>query len=298
MGNDEILGTQVADQTQVTEVPSGDKSGAPPPEPEPEITRFFSRPKREEPKGIDPSKLPPELQTLYKSMQSDYTRKTTEVSEARKQFESERQKFLGEREAFQKFQTEFRDLLQGRVQPQAGQDPMEQVKALREQGMHDEADKLLMETVRAQSEQALEPVKREAQLNQLRTTFRDVSSEALTSDPVASKYRDYVVQTFDLNTPVMNAVRAVVTRDEQSMRTLLPVVMHFIGLEAHARNLEETFEKQVEAEAKRRYQTERSKAQGLPARLLESGSTSREGPPPALSLRDSVAAAIEQLKAS
>lgn len=39
-------------------------------------------------KSFDPSKLPPELQGVYKSMQGDYTRKTTELAELRKQAES------------------------------------------------------------------------------------------------------------------------------------------------------------------------------------------------------------------
>ena len=35
-------------------------------------------------KGIDPSKLAPELQTLYKGFQQDYTAKATALAEARR----------------------------------------------------------------------------------------------------------------------------------------------------------------------------------------------------------------------
>lgn len=38
--------------------------------------------------GLDPSVLPEDLQAVYKSMQADYTRKTQEIAEARKQFEA------------------------------------------------------------------------------------------------------------------------------------------------------------------------------------------------------------------
>jgi hypothetical protein len=37
--------------------------------------------------GLDPSNLPDDLQAAYKSMQADYTRKTQEIAEQRKQFE-------------------------------------------------------------------------------------------------------------------------------------------------------------------------------------------------------------------
>jgi chromosome segregation ATPase len=40
-------------------------------------------------KGFDPTKLAPELQETYKSMQADYTRKTQELAEQRKTFESQ-----------------------------------------------------------------------------------------------------------------------------------------------------------------------------------------------------------------
>ena len=36
--------------------------------------------------GFDPNALPPELQTVYKSMQADYTRKTQELADARKTY--------------------------------------------------------------------------------------------------------------------------------------------------------------------------------------------------------------------
>lgn len=38
--------------------------------------------------GLDPNVLPEDLQAVYKSMQADYTRKTQEIAEARKQFEA------------------------------------------------------------------------------------------------------------------------------------------------------------------------------------------------------------------
>lgn len=37
--------------------------------------------------GLDPTNLPEDLQPLYKNMQADYTRKTQEIAEQRKQFE-------------------------------------------------------------------------------------------------------------------------------------------------------------------------------------------------------------------
>ena len=38
--------------------------------------------------GLDPNVLPEDLQAVYKSMQADYTRKTQEIADARRQFEA------------------------------------------------------------------------------------------------------------------------------------------------------------------------------------------------------------------
>jgi hypothetical protein len=45
-------------------------------------------------KGINPEELAPELQTVYKSMLADYTRKTQEVASKSKEWQTEREQYL------------------------------------------------------------------------------------------------------------------------------------------------------------------------------------------------------------
>src|SRR5678810_1220685 len=53
--------------------------------------------------NIDPTKRPPELQQIYRSLQSDYTKKTQDLSEKEKSW-------AGEREKYQKIEQQFQDL--------------------------------------------------------------------------------------------------------------------------------------------------------------------------------------------
>jgi hypothetical protein len=57
--------------TSVSDEPTGDN--------QPEVESFT---------GFDPNVLPEDMQAVYKSMQADYTRKTQEVAELRRQYES------------------------------------------------------------------------------------------------------------------------------------------------------------------------------------------------------------------
>ena len=45
-------------------------------------------------KGINPEELSPELQALYKSMQSDYTKKTTDLANKTKEWEAKEQQYI------------------------------------------------------------------------------------------------------------------------------------------------------------------------------------------------------------
>lgn len=55
---------------------------------------------------IDPNSLPDELKSTYKEMQADYTRKTQEVAELRKQFEAEQQRYEDQLKQFGGLQQE------------------------------------------------------------------------------------------------------------------------------------------------------------------------------------------------
>lgn len=76
---------------------------------------------------VDPSKLPPELQNIYKSMQADYTRKTQKLAEERRAYERQLQEL---REALKSYESVLPYYVQGaqaqQQQPAPSWDPFDE----------------------------------------------------------------------------------------------------------------------------------------------------------------------------
>lgn len=68
---------------------------------EADVTPVEDNPTTESFTGFDPSTLPEDMQQVYRSMQADYTRKTQEIAEARKQFEAFSQNGIDPNEALE-----------------------------------------------------------------------------------------------------------------------------------------------------------------------------------------------------
>lgn len=71
----EALGADLPDEVDLVEAPDLVNAG----EDNPDVESFT---------GFDPSLLPEDMQQVYKSMQADYTRKTQEIAELRRNYES------------------------------------------------------------------------------------------------------------------------------------------------------------------------------------------------------------------
>lgn len=265
-----------------------------------EVPQFFAKKKEAETPAFDPSKLPPELQAMYKSMQADYTKKTTEAAELRRQSEERNAKLDEERRVMLESQKALIEALKGRTPaPEAGaNDPMAQIQALRDEGRHAEADQLLINVTRQLQEAQMEPIKKEAELNLLKTTFRDTTSEVMTANPVVQRYKDDVVKVFDGNSPVMQTLRPYLLRDAQSIRTFVPLVLNAIATELHAKAMEENFNKAVDAKVEKVLSERRSTASRVPPRLVETGGVSKESPPGKMQLKEAIALAVEASRTS
>ncbi len=263
-----------------------------------DVPKFFTK-KAEapEPAPFDPAKLTPELQGIYKAMQADFTKKWQDAADLRKQADADRTALAEERKAMIESQRALMDALKGKVTPPEGtdSDPMAQIQALRDEGRHAEADQLLISVAQKFAEAQNEPLKREAELNHLRTTFRDTASEVITSNPIVQRYKDGVVSIFDSNTPVMNLVRSRILGDAESVKLFVPLVMNAIATELHAKALEENYDRAVEAGIKKGLEAKREAAGRVPSRLVESGSVSKESPPGRMSLAESIRQAREKL---
>jgi hypothetical protein len=271
---------------------SGQAKPEAPPEPKDQTvdTPLFYTKKKEAPPAFDPTKLSPELQEVYKSMQADFTKKWTEASDLRKQSEEMRAKLDEERRVMLDNQRALLDALKaGRpeVPPAGTEDPMAQIQALREEGQHAEADQLLASYLNRLAEERVAPIKKEAELNVLKTTFRDTASEVTTSNPVVARYKAEVSQIFDGDNPLMNTIRPYLFQSNESIRTFVPLVLNAIATEIHAKTLEERYEKAVESKVNEILEARRASAGRIPARLVESGSVSRSSAPGKLSLSES-----------
>ena len=257
-------------------------------EPEKEFPRLTTPdpPKKETP-AFDPAKLPPELQESYKLMQADYTRKTQELADGRKALLEEREKFL--------------ERALARLEPpKAGEpppeDPREQIRQLREEGRHDEADQLLIDLTNKAAEERIAPIERSAEIANRKALFRDTLTDVMMNDKVASVYKTEVAQAFDSQHPVMEAIRAEALKTPERIQTWVPAIIHFLAVEQHAMRMEKEFDSRLEAEVTKRVAALKAHAATVPARLVEAGAESKvtEGPVSG-SLREVVKHSLAQL---
>lgn len=260
-----------------------------------DVPQFFARKAKEAaPPAFDPAKLSPELQEAYKSMQADFTQKWQSASDLRKQTEEMRSKLDDERRVMMDNQKALLDALKaGRPEqaPAGTDDPMTTIQTLRDEGRHAEADQLLARYLDNLAEQKVAPMKKEAELNLLKTTFRDTASEITMNNPVVNRYREDVTKVFDGDSPLMQTIRPYLFQSPQSIRTFVPLVLNAIATEIHARTLEENFDKAVDAKVNSTLEARRASAARVPAKLVESGSASRTSAPGKMSLSEAVALA-------
>jgi len=245
------------------------------------VKTFFSKKaeKKEESSPLDLSKLSPDMQNVYKSMQGDYTRKTQELAEMRKQFESEQATLKAEREAMNRNHDALMEAIRGRVpegqQPNAA-DPMAQVQALRDEGRYKEADELFLNLARQAAESQIAPIKKEAETQKLQSTFQATAINVVASNPVVAEYKDEVVKIFDAPTPVMQKLRSVALASPENVQTFVPMILNAIATEIHAQRMEAqatTLRAELDSIKSKASAT---KARSIPARLVTSGGTSRE----------------------
>lgn len=260
-----------------------------------ETTPFFFQKPSKEAKGeevhVDPSKLPPELQPFYKSMQADYTRKTQEAAEMRRTLESERKSFEDSQRMFR----EYLDRTVAKPEQQVNQqtDVASQIRNLREEGRHDEADAILLQVAQSQAQAQLDPLRQQAEVANRQATFRDIVSDLKLSNPVVATYGKEIAQVFD--SPDMSKLRGAILGSSEAMKDFLPMTLDLIGARIHAARLERDFPEMVEREVIKRMAAERSKAMGVPARLVESGGASRtSGSPKGVSLDQAINNAISR----
>lgn len=261
---------------------------------------FFQKPSKEakvEEVHLDPAKLPADLQPFYKSMQADYTRKTQEAAEMRRALEIERKSFEDKYKSFEDSQRMFREYLDRTVQRPTEQqgnqqtDVASQIRNLREEGRHDEADAILLQVAQSQAQAQLDPLRQQAEVANRQATFRDIVSDLKLSNPVVATYGKEIAQVFD--SPDMSKLRGAILGSSEAMKDFLPMTLDLIGARIHAARLERDFPEMVEREVTKRLATERSKAMGVPARLVESGGASRtSGSPKGVSLDQAINNAI------
>ena len=245
---------------------------------------------------LDPTKLPPETQPFYKSMQADYTRKTQALADDRKKLEGEMSAIGETRKMLESFLSK---VAQGRTEapaPAAAPNLMEEIKALRENGDHALADQKLMEFWEAQQKVALAPVQREAEVERAKATFREVTLGTAQNDKMVQAYHQDVVANFDrTDDPNLTAIKNDILSSPALMKRYVPMLMHFFALEAHTKNLENALETKVESLVQERIKAERLKAAGLPSKLVSTGGTTKEGAKARMSLKESLAAAVDTL---
>lgn len=232
---------------------------------------------------MDISGAPPELQKWAKGFQGSFTKKSQELSEKMRALD-ERARSFDERERL------YQDVLQRLAPAQPGQpNIVDQVKALREEGRHDEADQLVMQQQAAQ----LEPIKNQLAQEQMRARLAQVYAKTVAEDPLVAAYKGDVEKTFAQETPQMQLLKSFIFRDPDTMATLLPAVTRSLAIEAHARGLE----KANRDLAKRlgEYEAAKAKAQGVPGRLIESGSTTKETTPTRMSLTEAYNRAVQEV---
>ena len=256
-------------------------AAAPAAQQEPQVKTFFSKKGKTEPSAEAPPDFSksPELEKAYKSMQGDYTRKTQELAEMRRSFESEQAALKAEREAMQRNHDALMEAIRGRApegQPAQPNDPVSQVQALRAEGRYEEADKLMLDYVQKVAQEQVAPIRRDAETAKLQSTFQATAMNVVASNPVVAEYRDEVVRTFDAPTPTMQKLRAVALSSPENVQTFVPMIMNAIATEIHARTLEAKLDQMAEAKAKSIVEGQRAKARSVPPSLVPSSQMSRD----------------------
>lgn len=248
---------------------------------EPQVKTFYSKKVAEAPKEppFDASKLPPDLQGVYKSMNGDYTRKTQELADMRRSIESEQGVLKAEREAMQRNHDTLMEALRGRTaeaQPSSPQDPMAQIQALRNEGRYEEADKLFLDLAKQTAEAQVAPLRQEAQTQKNFALFNNVSNTTKESFPVVKEHWDYVKQTWESNTPTMQAVRRLATASPEMIQFFTPLAMVSIANEAQLKKLEPAYQSLHEENVKLKERLGVTKARAVPSSLVSTSGASRE----------------------
>src|SRR5216684_1640878 len=253
---------------------------------------LLTKPTTEKP--LEPTKE--ELEKGY-LRQADYTRKTQEIAAEKRAWAEREERLLKMIEA--RLPSEQRGT--GGVETVS-----EKIRQLREDGQHEEADKLVLEVARLETRKELDPVIRNAQAQELQSTFVNTAIQAAASDPVIQQYAKTVASRFDGNEVLdsrtgltMADLRAAITTDKGMVVKFVPLVMRSLALEEHARALEAEMGKVVEGRVKAGLEAERLRGKRLPGQLVPASSVSRATAPSGkMSLDDALSAATEQLSAT
>jgi hypothetical protein len=302
--------TQVANQEAKVEAPEPEtpKAAVPAPEtpkpapapetkPETDETQsnlFLLTPKPGTPAPVK-EEIAKEEQDKGYLRQADYTRKTQALADERRAYAEREERLL--------------KLLEARVNPpqreQQGEVTVfERVRQLREDGNHEEADKLVYELARQETRKEIDPIVRNARVQELQSTFVNTAVQTANSDPVVQRYAKTVAARFDGNEVLdartgltMADLRASITADRDSMVRFVPVVMRALAMEEHAKALESEMAKTVERRVKEGLAAEQARARRLPGQLVPSSSVARGMAPGGakMSLDEALSASVEQL---
>jgi hypothetical protein len=251
---------------------------------------FFSKPDapapETPPEDVDASKLPPELKSLwdkhYKSMQADYTRKTQAVADQRREILEERERFLSRWEA---------SVADRRPRAETPEQPAstltDQIRVLREEGRHDEADALLMQA----AEKMVEPVKAEAEVARRQATFQNIVAEVRNTDPIVQTYFKDVAAIWDAPNPAVQVIREAVLKSPDTMK-VLPTVFNIIARAVHAEKMEAELEKRIKTERKSAVDAEKKRAAATPGSLIDAGGRTKDSASPKMNIREAAIAAV------
>ncbi len=244
-------------------------------------------------------KFQPKADALEKGYlrQADYTRKTQELAASRREWAEKEERLL--------------KMIEARLTPEqkgteGAETISERIRQLREDGQHEEADKLVLEVARQETRKELDPVIRSAQAQELQSTFVNTAIQAANSDPVIQRYAKAVATRFDGNEVLdvrtgltMADLRAAITTDKTMVAKFVPLVMRSLALEEHARALEAEMGKVVESRVKAGLEAERARGKRLPGQLVPSSSVSKATEPSGrMTLDEALSTAADQLSAT
>jgi hypothetical protein len=240
------------------------------------VPQFFQKPKAEEKAApsLDWNALPEDERKNGYLRQQDYTKKTQELAEQRRIHEAE---FTARREEFERFAKMIaeRQAPSQTADPNAPQDPMAKIQALRDEGNYAEADRELLKYAAEAAQAQVEPIKKEAETQRLQATFQNVTNESM-AHPLVKHYAKEVAQVFDSQTPIMQEFRAFALSSPERMKTFIPAITYLLATEQHAKSLEANYEKRVEEGIKSGIEQRRNAAARVPGKVVESSGQSRE----------------------